>query len=148
MRSENGVLVDVAEVAKIVDSADVFLVGFSNLSERLLVDTRTDERTRPLVRVVPALGSFQERIFWLGQHRPTLGVPQAFSFINWPHSPAFLSESGVWDRIRRRLDTSGELESAATCDRAIEKLAVLERRSMIDAVRGDRHVTLWPREAD
>ena len=85
MRSENGVLIDVGEVAGIVDKADVFLVGFANFSERLLVDTRSDERTRPLVKVVASLGSFQERIFWLGQNRPTLGMPKAFSFINWPH---------------------------------------------------------------
>src|SRR5207247_9264630 len=86
MRSENGILVDVGEVAGIVDKADVLLVGFANFSERLLVDTRSDRQTRPLIRVVPSLGSYQDRIFWLGQNRPTLGMPNGFSFLNWPHS--------------------------------------------------------------
>src|SRR5207248_2827500 len=122
MRSENGILIDVGEVAGIVDKADVFLVGFANFSERLLVDTRSDERTRPLVKVVPSLGSFQERIFWLGQNRPTLGMPNAFSFIKWPHSPGFLVESGLWERIRERVNGGADRASAAACDRAIERL--------------------------
>jgi len=144
MRSENGILIDVGEVASIVDKADVFLVGFANFSERLLVDTRSDGATRPLVRVVASLGSFQERIFWLGRNRPTLGVPRDFSFINWPHSPGFLEESGIWDRIRSRVDA----DNAAACDRAIERLTRLELKTMLDAIHGDRHVTLWPRDAD
>ena len=148
MRSENGILVDVGEVAGIVDKADVFLVGFANFSERLLVDTRSDERTRPLVRVVPSLGSYQDRIFWLGQNRPTLGMPKGFSFINWPHSPGFLEEAGIWERIRARVDATGDPLSDAACDRAIERLARLELKTMVDAIHGERHVTLWPREED
>jgi hypothetical protein len=148
VRSENGILIDVGEVASIVEKADVFLLGFANFSERLLVDTRSNRGTRPLVEVVPSLGSFQERIFWLGQNRPTLGVPQAFSFINWPHSPAFLMESGIWERVRDRVDAGADPTSAAACERAFERLTRLELKTMLDAINGDRHVTLWPRDPD
>ena len=148
MRSENGLLVDVGEINAIIEKADVFLLGFANFSERLLVDTRNDERTPPLVQVVPSLGSYQERIFWLGKNRPSLGLPEAFSFINWPHSPSFLLESGVWERVRARVTAAVDEDAAAVCDEALEKLAALERRSIVDAIDGRRHVTLWPKEPD
>ena len=148
MRSENGLLIDVGEVAAIIEQADVFLLGFANFNERLLVDTRNDDHTWPLIKVVPSLGSFQERILWLRKQRPGLGTPGAFSFINWPHSPSFLPESGIWERVRARVNAATDKEAAAACEAAIGNLMELERRSMVDAIGGHRYVTLWPPEAD
>src|SRR5688572_3198569 len=104
MFSENGILVDFNEINKLIASAEVFTVGFGPFAERLLVDSRSNETETPLVQVVQPKGSAQERVRWLYRRRPSLGMPQAFSFVAWPHSPSFLVESGVWDSIRDKVD--------------------------------------------
>jgi NADH:ubiquinone oxidoreductase subunit 5 (subunit L)/multisubunit Na+/H+ antiporter MnhA subunit len=45
------------------------------------------------------VASVQERFFWLGQQRPTLGMPKNFMFFAWPHSLRYLEDSGLWRRI-------------------------------------------------
>ena len=49
MYSENGVLVDFDEISKLLSTADVFTVGFATFPERLIVDTRTNERETPMI---------------------------------------------------------------------------------------------------
>ena len=145
MRSDNGLLVDLGEVLRAVEEADVFVVGFSNMSERLLVDARCDSRTGPLVRVVEPMASVEERLLWLGHERGEFGQPQAFTFVLWPHSVPFLVESGIWQRIRRRTQAGRYAGSARQCDATLEDLLALERYASNAAVRGEGFVTLWPR---
>ena len=42
MHTENGILVDLDQVRRVVDNADVFTVAFRLFGERLLIDTRFD----------------------------------------------------------------------------------------------------------
>lgn len=145
MATENGVLINTAEVKQVVANADVFAVGFPLFPERLLVDTRSNETTPPMARLVEPVSSVQERFFWLGQHRPSLGMPQRFMFFFWPHSVAFLEESGVWNAIRQRLlaDEAGR-SAVEELDRALEELKAKERDMYVGAIHGDeRHKTLW-----
>ena len=146
MYSEIGVLVDLEDIAKLVADADVFTIGFGTFPERLIVDTRSDLKEAPLVQVVEPAGSPRERLAWLHRRRPSLGVPRAFSFLAWPHSPAFMIESGIWDRIRRRVNADGDISVAAQCEQAIRELRVLDHQASIDLLKGERCLTLWPRE--
>ena len=41
MFTENGVMIDLEEVRKVVDNCDVFTIGFRLSPERLIIDTRT-----------------------------------------------------------------------------------------------------------
>ena len=146
MTSENGVIVDMSEVGAVVEMADVFLIAFTTFSDRLLVDTRTDATTGPMVAVVKQVNSYRERMSWLRKQRPGLGLPEGFSFLNWPHSVAFFVESGAWEKIKERVATDIDPEIAEACDRAMAKLTLLERQAHFDATSGHRYVTLWPRE--
>ena len=144
MYTENGLLVDVTEIEGIVKSADVFAAGFRLFPERLLIDTRHDDSEMPMVAIVDPVESVQERFFWLGQHRPSLGMPRSFMFFYWPHSAAFLQESGLWDQIVDRVVSSGFTGARETCDDALRDLVERERSATVDAILGNsRFQTLW-----
>ena len=143
MYTENGLLVDLTEIEETVRAADVFAVSFRLFAERLLIDTRHDGSEIPMVAIVDPVGSVQERFFWLGQHRPSLGLPQHFKFFYWPHSVGYLRESGVWAKIVERVTASGFSGARETCDEALRDLLARERRATLDAIRGARYQTLW-----
>jgi hypothetical protein len=149
MYTENGLLVDISEITDIVRHADVFAVSFRLFPERLLIDTRYDDEdtsgacTLPMVAIVDPVASVQERFFWLGQHRPALGMPEHFMFFHWPHSVRYLDESGVWNRIRARVTSTHFAGARETCDAALRDLVDRERAATIDAVNGARYQTLW-----
>jgi hypothetical protein len=146
MYSENGVLVDFDEIKKLVDSADVFTVGFSTFSERLVVDSRSNEREAPMVQVVEPARGARERLIWLNRRRPSLGTPQSFSFFAWPHSPTFMVQSGVWESIRDRVEAFEGTAVGLQCDTAMRELISLERQAVVAVLRGDHCLQLWPRE--
>ncbi|HLB23893.1 MAG TPA: hypothetical protein VJP07_07345 [Dehalococcoidia bacterium] len=149
MYTENGLLVDLGQIDQIIKDADVFAVGYQLFPERMLIDTRHDASDPdgpcglPMVAIVDPVATVQERFFWLGQHRPSLGMPQSFMFFHWPHSIRYLEESGVWERIRARIVYSGFDGAAETCDAALQDLYRREHAATVDAIRGERYQTLW-----
>jgi hypothetical protein len=148
MYSENGVLVDVDEISKLVNSADVFTVGFATFPERLIVDTRSNDRETPMVQVVEPARSARDRMVWLSRRRPSLGAPQSFSFFAWPHSPNFMVQSGIWDRVRRRVNADSEFEVGVQCDLAMKQLLNLDRQATLALLKGEHCLTLWPPQPD
>jgi len=144
MYSENGILVDFDEIRRLVDNADVFAVGFTAFAERLLIDSRANDAETPLVQVVQPKGSAQERVRWLNRRRPSLGAPQTFSFIAWPHSPSFLVESGVWEILRAKVGAAGDAQVEAQCAIALARLHDLDHEATIDMIKGEHCTTLWP----
>ena len=149
MHMENGLLVDLRQVEEIVKTSDVFAIGFRIFPERILIDTRHDERDPagpcglPMVAIVDPVDTVEERFFWLGQHRPALGLPENFMFFFWPHSVRYLEESGVWERIRHRVVSSGFDGAAETVDAALEDLRTRELRATCAAIRGEGYQTVW-----
>ena len=137
-------MIDLEEVRKVVETCDVFTMGFRLFPERLIIDTRVNEQAGPMVEVVEPVSTVEERFFWLGQRRPTFGVPQQFTFFVWPHSIGYLEESGLMDRIRQRIypaDESGRIGHDLA--RAMHRLIVLERQATADAILGRNYHTLW-----
>jgi hypothetical protein len=145
MYSENGVLVDFEEISKLVETADVFTVGFATFPERLIVDARSNDIETPMIQVVEPARSARDRMNWLNRRRPSLGSPEAFSFFAWPHSPSFMVQSGVWDRIRNRVE-QGDTHVQVQCDLAIKQLLNLDHQATLAILRGEHALTLWPRE--
>jgi len=148
MHTENGVLIDVKEVRETVEQADVFAVAFRLFPERLIVDTRADAAELPMVAIVDPVATVEERFFWLGEHRPSLGMPQRFMFFFWPHSVGYLEESGVWGAVRERIVETGFEGAGETCDAALRDLLARERAANIDAIVGTRHETMWSAERE
>jgi hypothetical protein len=148
MYSENGVLVDFDEISRLVKEADVFTVGFATFPERLIVDTRSNDRETPMIQVVEPARSARDRMVWLSRRRPSLGVPEAFSFFAWPHSPHFMVQSGTWDRIRRRVGAEFDTEVSVQCDLALKQLLNLDREATYALLKGEHCLTLWPQQPD
>jgi hypothetical protein len=148
MYTENGIQVDFDEVNKLVASADVFAVGFGNFEERLLIDSRSDAIETPLIQVVEPAGSPEKRVRWLQRRRPSLGAPESFSFVSWPHSPRLLVDSGVWDRILGRVGAEFDSEVQVQCDTALRQLLNLDVEASQAAIKGDNFITLYPQNDD
>ena len=144
MYSENGVMVDFNEINKLIETADVFAVGFTAFAERLLIDSRSNEAETPLMQVVQPKGSAQERVRWLNRRRPSLGAPQTFSFVAWPHSAAFLVESGVWDMLRDKVGAASDPNIDTQCAIALSRLHDLDHAATLSLIKGERCTTLWP----
>jgi hypothetical protein len=145
--TENGMMVDLEELRKVVENADVFAIGFRTFPQRLIVDARSTETEGTMMRVVEPVGTVEERFFWLGKERPSFGVPERFTFFVWPHSVRYFEESGLGQIIRERiypLDIDGSVGHQVA--ESMHKLFTLERQSEFDAITGKNYHTLWQRE--
>lgn len=145
MYGDNGVMVDLEQMNKVIATADVFVLGFAHFKERLLVDARSNEKEAPLIQVVEPAGSPPERLGWLYRRRPSLGRPQSLTFVGWPHSLSFLVQSGVWDRIRDRVGADEGTEVGAVCDLALRQLQNLHLSATQALLKGEFCRDLWPR---
>jgi hypothetical protein len=145
--TENGLIIDMEEIQKVVENCDVFTIGFRMFPERLIVDARTTDSDGPMVEVVEPVATVEERFFWLGQRRPSFGVPQQFTFFVWPHSLRYFDECGLSDMIRHRVypeDETGEISRQMA--HSMFQLIAFEQRATFDAIHGRNYHTLWERE--
>jgi hypothetical protein len=142
--TENGVLIDLEEVAKVVDTCDVFTVGFRMFPERVIIDTREKEDAGPLMRVVEPVATVEERFHWLGRERPAFPAPERFAFFVWPHSLEFFESSGLAQRIGDRLRESERPPVARMVAEVLEELRRLERQAVQQALAGEGYRSLWP----
>lgn len=139
--------IDLDEVRRVIDAAEVLVVRFSITDRRLLADTRTNDSDGPMVRVVPPVASGQERFKALRAMRPTFPPPERIMTFQWPRHARALVEAGMWEHLVQRAVAIGGPDTAAECERAIHELIEAERRSEIEAIRGsEAFKTLWERE--
>jgi hypothetical protein len=137
--------IDLDEVRRVIDMAEVLVIRMSVTDRRVLVDARTNEDFGPMIKVVPPAESAQERFRALKAMRPRFRVPERIVTFHWPRHARALGESGVWDHLCRRLVSLGGPASAAQCDEAYQQLVEEERLIEIAAVRGgEGFQTLWP----
>ena len=137
--------IDLDEVRRVIDGADVLVVRLSITDRRLLVDARTNEEFGPMIKVVEPVNSAQERFRNVKILRPRFRVPQSIMTFHWPRHARALAESGIWDHVARRIVALGWPETSAQCDEAYRELLVSERRVEIEAIQGsERFQTLWP----
>lgn len=140
--TENGMMVDLEELRKVVENADVFAIGFRTFPQRLIIDARSADSQGTMVRVVEPVATVEERFFWLGKERPSFGVPERFTFFVWPHSLRYFEESGLGQIIRERVHPEADSQVAES----MHRLFALEHQSTIDAVTGKNYHTIWQRE--
>jgi hypothetical protein len=67
-------------------------------------------------------------------------------FFFWPHSVAYLEESGLWAAITERIVSMGFAGAARTLDDAFADLLRREHAANVDAITGERYQTLWSAE--
>ena len=70
---------------------------------------------------------------------------ERFSLANIvPQTPEL--NRGIWERIERRVQASSEPEVAVQCELALKALQNLDNDAAMAILRGERCITLWPRD--
>jgi hypothetical protein len=143
MRTENGVRIDEEALDKLMTTADIVTIGFTLFPERLLVDTRSNDRERQFADMVEPVASVQERYMWLGKHRGSFGTPEGFGFFIWPQTVRGLIERDALAALKARL----EPDARENLDLALATAAELERQALMETVRGsERWPAVWERD--
>ncbi len=137
---------DMDEVTRVIDTADVLVVRFAILDKRLLVDTRTNDNDGPLIAVVDKAGSVEERFKSLKKLRPRFSLPEKIMSFMWPRHIDTFRRSGLAKRITDRLVSLGGEDMVAHAEKAFDELASREKREVVTAIRGgESYQTLWER---
>ncbi len=128
-----------------ISESEVITIFFPLWRRALVVDTRHDEGTGFLVRVMPQVSSMEERLLSIERLRPRLGKVRSILGIPWMKSVKTLREQGVANRLIERLADAGvPVEPAIiSVNDAIEQLWQLERLAYIEMVRGQGYETIW-----
>jgi hypothetical protein len=134
----NQVLLGIAE-------AEIITIFFPLLRCALVVDTRHSEGVGHMVRVLPQVGSMEERIAVIEKMRPQFGKVRSILGIPWMKSINSLREQGIVERLVARLSDS-EMSSSTAQEMvrdSVAQLAQVERRAFISLIRGEGYQTLW-----
>jgi hypothetical protein len=140
--------VDLDEVFKVIDAADVLIVRFHIIEKRLLVDFRTKPDVLPLITLVPKAESVEDRFRSIKKMRPEFAFPEKVMSFHWPRSMPVLLASGVWQHLSNRIGALGDDETTEQCGKVMDQLILEERREVFGAIRGAAHYqTLWEQRA-
>ncbi len=136
---------DLDDTLRAMGEAEVMVVGFGWLTERLLVDARRSESAGPYVRVVHPVRTPQERIRELRELRPGFNDPESFVFFPWSGRVESFVSAGLFERIMSRCE--GDEQALRDCREALDQLLELDRADLRQAIRGgEKYHTLWERE--
>ena len=137
---------DMDEVVRVIDTADVLVVRFAIVEKRLLIDARTTDTEGPLIAVVDKATSVEERFKSLKKLRPRFSLPDKIMSFTWPRHIDTFRSSGLAERIESRLVSLGGESMAPKVRDAIASLAEDEKAEILSAIRGgDGYQTLWQR---
>jgi hypothetical protein len=137
---------DMNEVVKVIDNAEVLVVRFAIVDKRLLIDARTKDAEGPFIGVVPKAGSVEERFKALKKLRPRFPLPEKILSFLWPRHIETFRRSGLAERIQSRLVALGGEETAALCAQAFDDLEREEKAEVLSAIRGgEGYQTIWQR---
>lgn len=145
---ENDFGLDLPEIKKVIETAEVLVVRFSIVDKRLLIDARANEDEGPLIRLVARVASVEERFRYLKQVRPRFPLPERIMTFIWPRHVEVLQSSGVWQHIVDRLAALGHAGTAEECEAVYRELVAEEKTQVLAAIRGQgSYHTLWERPA-
>ncbi|HXF52125.1 MAG TPA: hypothetical protein VNM43_10625 [Dehalococcoidia bacterium] len=134
--------IDIAEVNRNIDSAEIIALYFPLLRKTLLMDTRTNDLDGPMIRVVPMASSPEERFKSLMRMRPRFPRPESIVLIPWPKYVRSLVELEVWDHVVRRFAEFGNPAIVRKAEACLRDLYRTEREEILRAIRGERYQTL------
>lgn len=139
--------VDLEEVFKVIDTADVLVVRFHIIQQRLLIDFRTKPGVLPFAAMVPRAESVEDRFRSIKRLRPEFGFPEKVMSFSWPRTVPVMVASGVWERIVDRMNVLAGIEGTEICGRVMQDLLAEERKEVATAILGGEHYqTLWERQ--
>ena len=144
---DNDYVLNLDDILRTIDSADVVRIRFLLLDKRLLIDNRHNEFDGPLIKVVNRAGSSEESFRNLKRLRPRFPLPDKMTAIWWPKYVNTLYTTGVWSAIVRRIADTGFTDSLRQCDEVLRELLALERQEIRNAISGEGFQTIWQRSS-
>ena len=133
------------QVLEGIDESDIISIFFPLLRRALVVDTRNDHETGQFIKVMPQVGSMEQRIMTIERLRPKLGKVRSILGIPWIKSVRALEEEGIAERLEARLTESGMPRAAArsAVKAALSHLWRLESMAFVKMIRGEGYKTIW-----
>ena len=142
---DNDYVLNLDEILRTIETADVVRIRFLLLDKRLLVDNRCNEFDGPLVKLVSRAGSSEESFRNLKRLRPRFPLPDKMTAIWWPKYVNTLYTSGVWAALVKRVAATGFTDAVRQCDEVFRELQVMERTEIRNAISGEGFQTIWAR---
>src|SRR5215471_8203649 len=96
---DNDYVLNIEEILRTIETAEVLRIRFLLINKRLLIDNRYNELDGPMIRVVTRAGSSEESFRNLKRLRPRFQLPDKMTAIWWPKYVHSLTTTGVWDAI-------------------------------------------------
>jgi hypothetical protein len=137
--------IDLDEVLKNIDSADVISIYFPILRKTILIDTRFTEEDPPMIRIVPMATTPEERHRVLRRLRPHFPKPKAITVVPWPKYVESLVRLGIWRKVLERFVYSGHKEAVQECNQVLEEMYELEMEELSAVITGENYHTMWAR---
>ncbi|MBI2847173.1 MAG: hypothetical protein HYX82_04745 [Chloroflexi bacterium] len=134
---------DIGEVGRNIESAEVISLYFPLLRKTLLMDTRHNGGEEPMIKVVPMVDSVEERFRSLRKLRPRLPKPDSITVIPWPKYVGSIVRLGIWDKIVQRFVATGHKEAVKACEEALKDLLEFEKTELAAVIKGEHYYTLW-----
>ena len=137
--------VDLEEILRVIDRAQVMIVRFDVLEPRLLVDFRSDPPDMPIIQLVDRVNSAEERFRHLKSLRPRLPLPERIMSFPWPRAISAFVESGIWEKIESRMVGLGTDPEQL---QGIHQQLLDGERAVINAAitGGEGFRTIWERQ--
>jgi len=144
---DNDYALNLDDILRTIETADVLRIRFLLLDKRLLIDNRFNEFEGPMLKIVPRASSSEESFRNLRRLRPRFPLPERMTAIWWPKYISTLHTSGVWPALVRRISDTGFTDSVHQCDDILRELLALERQEIRNAISGEGFQTIWARAA-
>ena len=139
--------IDLDEVRRVIENSEVLIIRLETVGSRVLVDFRTTSTEPPFISRVPRVNSVEERIRAVKELRPAFPYPEKLMSFAWPRRVSIIEESGLWEAVRRRMESIGGEAAGEAAVRVHGELLDEERREVLAAVRGGEGMrTIWQRE--
>ena len=137
---------DLDEVARVIDGAEVLVIRFAILDKRLLLDARTTDDEGPIIAVVEKANSVEERFKSLKKMRPRMPLPEKIMSFMWPRQMETFRASGLQEKIEGRMVSLGGEKMLDACKTVFDELEREEKAEVVAAIRGgESYQSLWER---
>lgn len=140
---DNYFRLDLTEVMRNIDMADVLTIYFPYIGKTLVLDLRFNVDQGPMIKLMPMVSSSEERFRSLRKLRPKFGKPTEMAAIPWPKYIRSLETLGLCDKILGRLAFTGYESAVHDFRVAFTELLRLERKEQVGAITGVGYQTIW-----
>lgn len=140
---------NIEAVFRHIDKAETFSIALPTIKRALVVDLRTSKDANgedaPFIRVMPMARSASERLRTLRRLRPALPRAAEILVVPWLSFVDGLVRAGIWERLEKRVSSTGSTAAIEALDKAFIDLRTAEAKELGALLRGEQYEVLWAR---